>query len=212
MNKEIIILAKSIKRGDFCIAGVDSTTGEWIRPVSENKLSEGSVPLSDITYSDGSELQVLDRVKINFLSHNPTHVQPENYVYNNEYYWQKTGRSTIDEVISFRRYDNSENLLSNNCKYITEKEIGNGGSLALVNVKNSYICIKTFEKKKIQLNFDYNGMHYKYFPISDPQIRKRYHDSRDGIYNRFSSLNLVMSLTEKYYIDNNYYKMIAQIF
>lgn len=70
MEKEIIILAKSSKHGEYCIAGVDSKSGEWIRPVSDNITNEGSIPLQDITYEDGTQIQILDQVKIEFLSHN----------------------------------------------------------------------------------------------------------------------------------------------
>jgi hypothetical protein len=61
MYKEIIVLAKSPKRGEYCIAGIDTFSGEWIRPISSNINNEGSVPVEDITYNDGKQIEVLDR-------------------------------------------------------------------------------------------------------------------------------------------------------
>ena len=34
--RKLIILAASSKRNNYCVAGVDAETGEWIRPISEN--------------------------------------------------------------------------------------------------------------------------------------------------------------------------------
>lgn len=51
MGKEIILLAESKKYNNLCIAGIDTSTGEWIRIVSQDsgvshavKVEDGSVP------------------------------------------------------------------------------------------------------------------------------------------------------------------------
>lgn len=83
MSKEIVILAKSFKRGGYCIAGIDTTTGEWIRPISNDISNEGAVPVADIIYTDGNQVEILDIVEIEISSHKPTESQPENYIYDN---------------------------------------------------------------------------------------------------------------------------------
>jgi hypothetical protein len=42
----IIVLANSLKHGDFCLAGIDLRTGRWVRPVTN--LDDGRVRSSDI--------------------------------------------------------------------------------------------------------------------------------------------------------------------
>ena len=42
MKKNIIILTKSIKHGDFCVAGIDTDNGEWI----EKATLLQSIPVS----------------------------------------------------------------------------------------------------------------------------------------------------------------------
>lgn len=213
MNKEIIILTKSSKHDDYCIAGIDTTNGEWIRPVSPNKTFEGAVPLRDIVYKNGSAAKVFDKVQIEFLSHSPTDSQPENYAYDSAVKWVKTGESSLSEVIRFRGYDKPEKIFYNNSNVVLDSEVGGESSLLLVDVKNSYIFIKTFpDNRKLQFNFLYNNIEYKYFKISDIAIKNTFIDEADGRYNYKDELPVVFSLTDKYNLTGKYYKMVAQMF
>lgn len=212
MEKEIIILAKSSKHGEYCIAGIDTKTGEWIRPISNNLVHEGSVPLEDITYENGNELQILDKVKIKFTLHSPTKSQPENYIYDSSSYWVKTGNATIEDVVKMRGYDDVEKVFYNTGKEVLEREINGGPSLLLLRVNNPYIFIKTFENQKVQLNFEYNNCNYSYFKISDPQVKRYYASKCDGSHDHREYLDVVFSLTDKHIESGKYYKMVAQIF
>lgn len=214
MYKEIVILAKSSKHGEYCIAGIDTSTGEWIRPISNNTSNEGSVPIDDIIYSDGNQVEILDKVRINILSYNPTKSQPENYIYDNTQRWVKTGSCSLEEIIKSRGYDKVDMVFYNDRKDVLEGELDGQGSLLFLNVKNSYILIKTFDdgNRRIQLNFEYNNKSYKYFGISDKVIQDNFRNLQDGVYNRRDDLSVVISLTDKFTITNKYYKMIAQIF
>lgn len=212
MEKEIIVLTKSSKKGGYCIAGVDTNTGEWIRPVSDDISKEGAVPSNDIVYKNGTELQLLDIVKINFIKHKPTKVQPENYLYENKR-WIKTGSSSIDKVIEFRGYDKISEIFYNTKKELDEGEVGSDNSLLLLNVKNSYFFIKTFNgNKRVQFNFEYNNQIYKYFKVSDKKILDKYSNKSDGTLDKKESRIVVFSLTDKYYKTRKYYKMVAQLF
>lgn len=213
MYKEIVVLARSTKRGGYCIAGVDTITGEWIRPISNDVLNEGAVPLSDITYRNGERIEIFDIVKIKLTSYNPTKSQPENYIYDSSEKWEKIGKSSLKEIINFRGYDTTNKIFYNTDKSVKESEINGSPSLLLVNVKNPCIFIKTFpEKRKIQLNFEYNNEKYKFIKISDERINNIYKDVTDGCYNIQNNLSVVFSLTDKYIYTNEYYKMAAQMF
>jgi len=215
MEKEIIILAKSSKHGEYCIAGVDTTTGEWIRPISDNIAHEGSVPLCDIMYEDGTQLQILDKVKIKILSCNPTNSQPENCKYDSSVRWRKTGKSTLSELINSRGYDNPEKIFYNGNKEVLEEEVCGQPSLLFLNVKNPTIFIKTFDgNKRIQFNFQYNGINYNFFKISDERIKSMFANKHDGSYYLGKNLSLILSLTDRYYHNGTYkhYKMVAHMF
>ena len=78
--RKLVILAESAKYNNFCVAGIDIDTGEWIRPISEKTELEEAVPLDDLKYPDGSRVELLDVVEIKFSdrsANNP--IQPENF-------------------------------------------------------------------------------------------------------------------------------------
>lgn len=213
MPKEIIILAKSFKRGGYCIAGIDTETGEWIRPISDDAYNEGAVPRKDIIYPNGEELEIFDKVSIELISYSPTKAQPENYVYVSNIPWRKTGISSLQQVLEFRGYDKADKIFYNTNRAVTEREIGGQPSLMLLNVRNSCISIiNSFGKKKIQLNCDYNGYSYEAFRVSDELVISKYKYKADGNYPYKGNMDVVFSLTDKYYIDGKYYKMAAQLF
>ena len=43
--RKLVILAESAKYNNFCVAGIDIDTGEWIRPISEATELEEAVSL-----------------------------------------------------------------------------------------------------------------------------------------------------------------------
>lgn len=214
MFKEIVVLAKSSKHSEYCIAGIDINSGEWIRPVSNNIYNEGSVPIADATYSNGQEVQVLDVVRIKVHKHSPTISQPENYTYDNSVKWEKIDSWKLDRVLELRGYDSPYNVFYNSGKDVDEIELNGNNSLLLLNVKNSCVFIKTFDdgNSKVQFNFEYNGINYKYFKISDTKVKNNYLDKCDGSYMFRKDLTVVFSLTDKYDRTGKYYKMVAQMF
>lgn len=213
MYKEIIILAKSTKRGGYCVAGVDRVTGQWIRPISMDYSNEGTVPLVDIIYSNGERVEIFDIVRINLISHNPTKSQPENYIYDDNEKWHMVGKSSLKEVVEFRGYDNADKIFYNTNKSVAEYEIGGQPSLLLLKVMNSTVNVVDFYgKRKLEFKFEYNGDGYNYFSISDEAIRERYLNTSYGSYNYQRELTAVFSLTDKYQNDSKYYKMVAQLF
>ncbi|GAB6156012.1 hypothetical protein JCM17380_47640 [Desulfosporosinus burensis] len=64
MGKEIILLAESKKYNNLCIAGIDTSTGEWIRIVSQDSGVSHAVKVEDAIYEDGSVPELLDIVEI----------------------------------------------------------------------------------------------------------------------------------------------------
>lgn len=213
MYKDIIVLARSIKKGGYCVAGVDAKTGEWIRPISNNPLDEGTVPLNDITYKDGTRVDIFDIVRIKLIAHKPTRSQPENFIYDDRVGWLKQGHSSLEEVVGFRGYDVPDKIFYNTDKSLGEEEVSGQPSLLLVDVKNSYINIKSFPGRTlVELNFEYNDENYRYIKISDERIYRQYINQNDGKYKYRGNLSVVFSLTDKFVNTGRFYKMAAQLF
>lgn len=212
MKKTIIIMCKSIKHyPNYCIAGIDTTTKEWIRPISNNDDVEGAVLVKDATYQDGNEVEIFDIVEIEMIKACPTNAQKENYLYNDKVKWKKVGESSLQEVINFRGFDNYNYIFNNTNPSLIDNEL-DGTSLMLVQIQRPEICIKTFERKKIQLNFTYKNEDYKYIKIGDLSILNSYVNNSDGYYQLNQPTIAVFSLTGKYNYNEKYYKMLAQLF
>lgn len=167
MKKTIIILTKSKKHSGYCVAGIDYETGEWIRLTSSDKEIEGAVPREDLTFSNGRFLEVYDIISCELVKSCGTVVQPENWLYDESVKWEKIGQSNLDEVLKIYGSDSMDYILGNeDIKLSSDWKFEGNPSLCLVRIENASIWVKTFEEKKVSLNFTYNGVQYRYMSIS----------------------------------------------
>ena len=211
MEKKIIILTKSKKHSGYCVAGIDYETGEWIRLVSSDLETEGAVPCEDLQCSNGETLEVYDIIMCRLLRKCGTIVQPENCLYDETVKWKKVGKSNLDEVIQIHGYDSVEYVFENEDTKLPADWIFSGNpSLCLLKVKDASIWVKTFEDKKISLNFTYDDVRYKYMSISQIDLLNYYRNKTDDSY-PLGTVTVVFSLTDKYYWNGKYYKVVAQI-
>lgn len=211
MEKKIIILTKSKKHSGYCVAGIDYETGEWIRLVSSDLETEGAVPWEDLQCSNGETLEVYDIIMCRLLRKCGTIVQPENCLYDETVKWKKVGKSNLDEVIKIHGYDSVEYVFENEDTKLPADWIFSGNpSLCLLKVKDASIWVKTFEDKKISLNFTYDDIQYKYMSISQIDLLNYYRNKTDDSY-PLGTVTVVFSLTNKYYWNGKYYKVVAQI-
>ena len=211
MEKKIIILTKSRKHSGYCVAGIDYETGEWIRLVSSDSETEGAVPWEDLQYSNGETLEVYDIIMCRLLRKCGTIVQPENCLYDETMKWEKVGKSNFDEVIKIHGYDSVDYVFENeDTKLPADWRFSGNPSLCLLKIKDASIWVKTFEDKKISLNFTYDDIQYKYMSISQIDLLNYYKNKSDNSY-PLGTVTVVFSLTDKYYWNGKYYKVVAQI-
>lgn len=215
MKKTIIIMTKSFKNGNYCIAGIDVETGEWIRLVSDNEETHGAAMRKNVVYEDGTEVEVFDIVKVELIGHVHSDCQRENWQYDPKYYWKKVGVSNLQNVIRRRGTDFFNGFIfgNNNQHKAVQNEV-DGRSLALLRVENPSIYINIFDNgdKKITFTFTYNGNRYDFFDVSDIPLYQEYKPKDKGRYRDFGSeCYIVVSLTDMW-TDGFHYKMLAQLF
>lgn len=210
MKKDIIVLTKSDKRSGYCVAGIDKVTGEWIRVVSSNSITENAVPPGDLIAEDGTQVEVYDIVEIEFIKHIPTDVQPENYLYNECVPWKIKGKSNLREVIAIHGYDDTDYVFENDDNRLNSSEaLWIESSLLLLKVEQPRYNVRTFpERKVLQMNFKYKGISYCYFKVTQTELKNRYFAKRDDWYLANTDV-FVFSLTDRYK-DGRYYKVVAQ--
>ena len=215
--RHLIILAESAKYGNYCVAGVDVETGAWIRPISENPELEDAVPIDDLKYPDDSRVELLDVVEIKFsdrAANNP--IQPENFFYNEKYFWQKVDHVTLQEVIDRRGFDRRDKIFYNDYRSILGANVVNIAereSLLLLPVENLFIAVEEDKnRKRFFADFDYRDKKFSRFSVGDIAIRNKFADNGVGKYFFKDSATVVFSLTNPYYKNAECYKMLAQIF
>jgi hypothetical protein len=111
----LICLANSWKRGERCIAGIDSATGNWIRPVSD--LDDGRIPWY-IRTINGTEPKLLDILDIPLAEAAPPHWDFERE--NRSILpgvWQKIGTAQPVDLLPFCSTDSV--ILHNLDRYIS---------------------------------------------------------------------------------------------
>lgn len=140
-----------------------------------------------------------------------TEVQPENWLYDEDMKWKMVGKSNLAEVLEIHGYNSMNYIFENeDVKLPADWEFESNPSLCLAKINNVFVWVKTFEEKKISLNFTYNNVQYRYMSISQTDILDYYKNKPDGSY-PLGTVYAVFSLTDRYYWNGKYYKVVAQI-
>lgn len=214
MQKEIICLANSRKYGGFCVAGKDTVTGAWIRPVSP--LENGELTFNQIRYKAESIPHVMDKIKIGFREKKEVFYQPENLLIDNKP-WQKTGNIDASCLISlcdfpesiwqFRKDHPQDRIPADFLEKNPVKK-----SLLLVQTEGFQVLKKTREDKiKLWGQFSFHEKKYQ-LGITDQVFGKKFIQKKDGLHTlHYKKIYLCLSLGEPYVKDNCCYKLIATV-
>lgn len=203
---QVVILTKSAKHHNYCVAGIDLKTGKWIRLVSDDESTMFALTHDMVKYETGDECEILDIVNVCIKKNVPLSIQTENVLIDDRYYWDYVGRYDFNSLQNLAK--KSGYIFGNRNSYIDKNTaLSVKCSLGLYYVEN--IVLSTREnnsgvlRKKISFNFngcrhfDWSMTDYQYFRVDDGKI------SDKGI--------IVVSIPEDDYY-GNYYKFVAQIF
>jgi hypothetical protein len=188
MQKEILILAKSIKRGDCCIAGVEmeNTAGghrvlghNWVRPVSESAdgACSGAIPKAECdTFCVG------DIVLVDLSRPAPIFAQEENWIWAGTPF-RKSGQLRDNRILSY--LTNSAQQVWSDPATARDDQISEdaasqqniGHSLMLVAPANLTFSLELKQtdyglRKSIFASFVYQGKTYQRLAVTDPALRK----------------------------------------
>lgn len=232
MQRTILILASSIRRGQRCFAGreVDYVNnewqiGSWIRPVSTH--GEGEVPLSASLCSDGTQPSVLDIVTITLATRQECTYQPENYIIDISMPWKKRSsyRTDLSHLIEnpSSLWDQPQTRSDRIHVDYLNPEPGYQ-SLYLIRPDNLYFCIWTelnqytgAPRKRRRALFTYAGSQYN-LPITDPTMDQRYFTPFPSLENESRKIKpanpqrclLVVSLGAPF-TDGFHYKLVPAV-
>lgn len=230
MKKEIVLLVRSVKRGQYCVAGREISRiedkiqlGEWIRPVSNH--DEGAVNYSEISYENGTLPNFLDIVKIPLIEKANDQNQPENWSIKNKR-WKKTGSidpqyiSVLEEypenlwLEDFSKTDRITPTGYQEKKYHSSLHIIRPTRFSMV-ISTVYNDFSGREQKRRRAVFSYRGIDYD-LAITDPDIHNKYFEPFPGINDSAKTIMMVpqkcllcVSLAPEF--GGYHYKLVANV-
>jgi len=186
MQKHMLVLAKSFKAGDFCVAGLEvgnSVNGHqvlkrnWLRPVSANSSDEciGPIPKGAC-----DNFRVGDVVQLDLVAPRPIIAQPENWL------WRESNirltRSSVNPQVLRPFADTAEPIWFDpatkrddqiSASYAKSQEIDS--SLMLVAPQNLVFTLElsqmaTGTRKRIFASFVHKGQAFQRIAVTDPAV------------------------------------------
>ena len=203
IQKEIVILANSVKHGKHCVAGKCLSTGNWVRPVSNRDGDEINKEQAKYQNPYGTfVVKTLQKIQMSFSQHVPLLHQPENYLIDDRL-WRQKFLIDINELPNY--LDEPSDLwgTENRVQYaqINSGVCSVSQSLYLVQVK--LLNLYYLAPNKRRASFSFGGVKYD-LPATDPCF--------DVILSNKLSVKsiLCISLGEEY--NEHCYKIVATIF
>ena len=200
---DVLILTKSSKHDNYCVAGVDVKTREWVRLVSTCDERDGAVSRYEMTDRNGYEIVPLDVVRVVVNRKCPIGCQSENYELSYGYKWQLIDRISFYDAMQYISLYRSKFIFGNSYMYISHEKIEEQKkSLLIAEVKD--LRIFKNEQRKQKCVFKYGGYTYNTVSMTDPEYY-RYEDCY------IEKAYIVVSLPHNDY-NGKHYKFVAKIF
>lgn len=207
MIVRMVVLTKSSKFGEYCVAGINYDTGKWVRLVSTDETTHGAITLEDLHLKNGRYIQLLDVIDVRISDYDNNPAQPENAIIDRAYYMKYIKSISINEAMALYK-DAEPRLIFGNTSYRVEEEMAPllGKSLSLVVVNDLWFSQQVNDegKPKTKVSFIYNGLSYSNMSVTD----SRFYDIADGT--GFRKAAIAVSIGTSY--KGNCYKFVAAIY
>lgn len=181
----MIVLASSRKLADRCIAGISTSSGDWVRPVSD---IPGGLRKFQCKVN-GRWPRLLDIVRFGYVERLDDPAQPENVLID-EAEWQLVDSLALDDAYAELApfLEQGPELLGNHGKAVKAAIAADGveASLALVEPAPPISFLmhspeETYGKLKPRAEFDLNGATYE-LGLTDIEVEGRVRESGIGTY------------------------------
>lgn len=232
--KTIVVLAKSYKHKNWCIAGRELIKGDdgkyklhgWIRPTSPE--NDGAISAQQCMLNIGREAKVLDVVRVPIDGHDPQPAQPENFRISSGG-WEYVKEFPSGRVLAcvnkpadiwMENEGTTESVSVEFEPRVTQ-------SLALIKPEQFFVTLaQEFDeqtqksKMKIWASFNYAGKPYSGLSITDPKVRhmlkNQYPDPGDPPQKmklkKGDEYLLCVSLGPRFGAKGLHYKFVATVF
>jgi len=217
VTRELILLAVSRKYGKYCVAGIDTSSGQWLRLVTTDSDAHYAIDPKDLITDTGETAKKLDVVQVPIIDRSISYFQSENYIIRKKSPWHRVRTATIAEVISLHPPDQEDYIF-----YDTKRRIPRDfyatlafeeiRSLMLVSAKYARVeIVRQEDVRKVQLLLSYKGKDYDPLPVTDIEFCELCSEIAPGIYPIRKQGILLCSVGECYERDQYHYKLVAGI-
>ena len=206
---DMIILTRSSKYRDYCVAGIDASSGQFVRLVTDNDKTHGALTYSELIMDNGCNASPLDMVHVEKAQYSPSVIQKENFRIKQGECLQYLRTVTVEEIVQYHPVSSRTGIFNHIqpvIQFVDAKALGHSLELAYVN----NLVVYTESKKgrcRTKADFEINGQHYKRFSVTDPRFY-----GNDGAINAIKNALIVCSIADdEWAIDHGYYIFIAAI-
>lgn len=217
MTKELILLATSKKYGRYCVAGIDTANGKWIRLVSHDSDAHYAIDAKDLIMDNGAQAEKLDVVGIELTDKAISYFQTENYIIRKKAVWHFVRKSCISEVLKLHPANWSEYIFYSTARKIArdfykQLPFDQIHSLMLISPEHAEVHITQSEdSRRVMIKLDYRGRSYEPLPVTDLEFLGLCGELEPGVYPMHKKGIMLCSVGECFERDQQHYKLIAGI-
>ena len=212
-RKTIVCLANSRKLGDRCIAGVESDSRKWIRPIGSG--SHGAVTTAEQKLDDGTLPDILDLISLPLGGATPQEGQPENWALKPGP-WRKVGELNDDDARDLlEQLADDEPVFGTNSRSVSVSAVEAGqvtSSLAVVHAQQVSWSktVKYGGGTQVRCEFLHAGTWHD-LPVTDLAWLKHFAGDEIGDYPHVDTEDvfLVVSLGEP--MNDEHWKLVAGV-
>lgn len=217
-TKDIVCLANSRRPpSGRCVAGLEQATGLWVRPVSGRPGLE--ISEEERRYRDGSQVAVLDVVRIGFKQPQPHNHQTENHLIDDDTYWEKIGHCSFENLLRLVQtpaslwVDGISSYHGLNDQIPQASAAGIVGSLVLVRPDPMHLSVVSESthtgsmRRRVRARFVVGSTNYC-LSVTHPEVEQQYLRHPDATYNITGAVACV-SLSD--FFKGNAYKLVATL-
>ncbi len=221
VEKQIIVLARSRKIGGICLAGIDTSNGQWVRLVSNDARTDHAIPSCNMRDNNsGQIIQLLDVISANCIKKQEDYIHPENWIADTDRGFHVLRKSGMDEVLKLHPCDDYPTVYGNIYSKVSKtnwetyiKRYEKPHSLMLIRVDRKKLYNNEDMGDKVVVLFDYNGDTIKWLSLTDGHEMD--HKVKSDEYGFDEDTYLVISIGKPYQASNDreeyYYKFVASV-
>jgi hypothetical protein len=167
---EMVILTKSSKYKNYCVAGINLKDGSWIRLCSEEPSIAGALSIQNLKASDNTYCDVFDVIEVCIKRKDSSIIQSENFTIDESKPFKKLYKISLKDIIKKHPLEQHKYIFGNQSyKLSYDEAIEQNRSLLMIEVNNLTIdrIKKDNGRIKSKASFFYNGKNYENISITD---------------------------------------------